>query len=215
MKKIFALSFDICLLCLASCGSPSGQQQTLKPFCDGHSVTFKPTGMAFSYLQEQGDTRFIRREGATGSTLLTYTADLKRDETKTYHVYLQAFSSAGYDYQAISLLGKYNLMGNSEESFKIRVNLMCGFWGDGTYQDCLVKAPKKTESAGGCTKETIGYSLVYPEVYVDKAGFGNAGETPTDFFVVSLFEQLVTPIQNALDALGVFVDCIGQQVCSA
>lgn len=209
-KQLFAL---VLLAALSACSSNTTPRYDFKPYRYAHNVSFWKVQTAVEYLvNEKQNASFKMWTGGYGLIGNIFEADLPYDNETQFHVYLYCVMSKSLPLSETTYEGKITLSSSPDASFHLQAIVQCGFWGELDWDEAKKENDTKYESDGcGCH----GYycSLVYPEVDCDRGGYELLPHDIIDFMRMSLFENMITPIQEAMDELGIIPDGVITCAC--
>jgi len=221
-KLLITLFFAICSCSgrpgtiAVSSETTSETAYTFKPYCAPKVVYHSSVKAAFVHLKEQGDERFVASSYNSVSDRLHF-EDTYEYKGKSIKVSLYDDCRAGEEEISVSaFVGKYYV---DDKAFLINVTPLCGLWGDGDFKECFANAKtiKKsgTGSYHGCGETITIFELVYPMVYCDRANYQYVDEDITEFLTISLFDNMMIPLEKAMEEIEVYADCLRVMTCAA
>ncbi len=215
MKK--GIIVHLLFVALCSCSQNSAAMKyDFKPYRFARNVPFERVDRAFDYLaNERLDTSFSATTDAIGvMRFLQYENNLPYDENETFHVSLQSTSSIARPSSETTFAGLITPSSSAEANYYLQVIIQCGFWGEADWSEAL--DAHTTHSADvTCSYTVTPYELVYPEVDCDRGNYEILPIDIIDFLRMSLFQYMVVPIQNAMDALGIYPAGFESHTCPA
>ena len=207
MKKSMVVLAAAALL-VACSSNNTASSYDFKPYRYARGVWFSSSEKAFASLALERTSPFYIIYSSRGQDELGFKKDLKYDDSTVFHIQLNCWGSAESEMNESLFSGSFTVSSAPGKYFYIQTILQCGFWGAADWRDNI-----NTTNIDGCGCEEHVFSLLYPEVDCDR----DASVLPrdiVDFLRMSLFEQMVIPMQTAMDELGIYPNDSGGMACA-